>query len=179
MAEQRPAHRLRLSDPGREADRFRDLRGHGLPSPTRARWLVTVAVPGVAQPVAIVDTHLNSLHAARVSYDRSFYAYQRQVDALSEFVRANIPAGRPFIVRGRFHCAGRGAGAIICCSGRRPGAATSRPRSTCASRRANQCPTSNRQDLEFSHWRGRDYQLFASGGLDQHHIEVDGGPVRP
>ncbi len=125
--------------------------------------LVMVAVPGVAQPVAIVDTHLNSLNAARVSYDRSFYAYQRQIDALSAFVHANIPAGTPFIVAGDFNAQEGRRRAYLLQQAARWRSDVKAALDLCL-QAGDQCPTSNRQDLEFSHWRGRDYQLFASGG---------------
>ena len=127
--------------------------------------LVTVAVPGVAQPVAIVDTHLNSRHASGVSDDRSFYAYQRQVDALSDFVRANIKPGTPFIIAGDFNAQGgrRRDYLLQQAANWRSGAPVQAALDLCL-RAGDQCPTDNRQDLMFSQRRGRDYQLFASGG---------------
>lgn len=127
--------------------------------------LVTVAVPGVAQPVAIVDTHLNSLHAAHVSYDRSFYAYRRQVDALSDFVRANIPAGTPFIVAGDFNAQeGRRRAYLLQQAALWRSQAPVQAALDLCLQAGDQCPTDNRADLMFSQRRGRDYQLFASGG---------------
>lgn len=128
--------------------------------------LVTIALPGVSQPVAIVDTHLNSHRAARVSIDRSFYAYQRQVDALSDFVRANIAPGMPFIVAGDFN------------AGQEPRRRDYLMQQAASWRRnlpirvaldaclqaGELCATDNRPDLAFSEKRGRDYQLFASSG---------------
>lgn len=127
--------------------------------------LVTIAVPGVSQPVAIIDTHLNSRSAARVPADRSFYAYRRQVDALSDFVRANIQPGAPFIVAGDFN-AGQEPRRRDYLLQQAAGWRTSEPvRSaldTCL-QEGDQCATANRPDLAFSQKRGRDYQLFASG----------------
>ena len=128
--------------------------------------LVTVAVPGVAQPVAIVDTHLNSRHAARVPADRSFYAYQRQVDALSDFVRTNIQPGTPFIVAGDFN-AGQEARRRDYLLQRAAAWRSETPVRAALDlclQAGDQCPTANRADLAFSQKRGRDYQLFASGG---------------
>lgn len=128
--------------------------------------LVTIAVPGVAQPVAIVDTHLNSRRAARVSVDRSFYAYQRQVDALSDFVRANIQPGMPFIVAGDFN-AGQEPRRRDYLRQRAAAWRSDMPvraaLDTCLEA-GDLCATDNRPDLAFSQKRGRDYQLFASGG---------------
>lgn len=128
--------------------------------------LVTIAVPGVSQPVAIVDTHLNSRRAARVSVDRSFYAYQRQVDALSDFVRANVPAGMPFIVAGDFNAGQeprRRDYLLHRAAAWRSDMPVKAALETCL-REGDICATDNRADLAFSQKRGRDYQLFASSG---------------
>jgi len=131
----------------------------------KGAMLVTIAVPGVAQPVAIVDTHLNSRRAARVSADRSFYAYQRQVDALTDFVRANIRPGMPFIVAGDFNAGQeprRRDYLLRQAAEWRSDAPVRAALDTCL-QAGNLCPTANRADLAFSQKRGRDYQLFASG----------------
>jgi endonuclease/exonuclease/phosphatase family metal-dependent hydrolase len=128
--------------------------------------LVTIAVPGVSQPVAIVDTHLNSRRAARVSIDRSFYAYQRQVDALSDFVHTNIQPGTPFIVAGDFNAGQeprRRDYLLRQAAGWRSDVPVRAALETCL-QAGDLCPTDNRSDLAFSQKRGRDYQLFASGG---------------
>lgn len=128
--------------------------------------LVTIAVPGVAQPVAIVDTHLNSRKAAHVSIDRSFYAYQRQVDALSEFVRVNIQPGTPFIVAGDFNAGQeprRRDYLLQQAAAWRSDMPVKAALDTCL-QAGNDCATANRADLAFSQARGRDYQLFASSG---------------
>jgi len=128
--------------------------------------LVTVAVPGVTQPVAIIDTHLNSRRAAHVSIDRSFYAYQRQVDALSDFVRANIQPGTPFIVAGDFNAGQeprRRDYLLQKAAAWRTDAPVKAALDLCL-QSGDQCPTDNRADLAFTQKRGRDYQLFASGG---------------
>jgi len=128
--------------------------------------LVKIAVPGVAQPIAIVDTHLNSRRAARVSIDRSFYAYQRQVDALSDFVRANVPAGMPFIVAGDFNAGQeprRRDYLLHQAAAWRSDMPVRAALDTCL-QAGDLCATANRPDLAFSQKRGRDYQLFASSG---------------
>jgi endonuclease/exonuclease/phosphatase family metal-dependent hydrolase len=124
--------------------------------------LVTIAVPGAPQPIAIIATHLNSRRAARVSYERSFYAYQRQVDALSDFVRANVAPGTPFIVAGDFNAEGeRRLYLLQRAAGWR--ADVRAALDTCLEA-GDRCPADNRDDLAFSRHRGRDWQLFASGG---------------
>lgn len=128
--------------------------------------LVTIAVPGVSQPVAIVDTHLNSRTAARVPVDRSFYAYQRQVDALSNFVRANVSPGMPFIIAGDFNAGQeprRRDYLLQQAASWRSGPPVRAALDTCLEA-GDLCATDNRPDLAFTEKRGRDYQLFASSG---------------
>ena len=45
-----------------------------------------VQVPGIAEPLVIVTTHLNARGAAGVGFDRSNYAFQRQLDELNHFM---------------------------------------------------------------------------------------------
>lgn len=128
--------------------------------------LVTIAVPGVSQPVALIDTHLNSRRAAHVSVDRSFYAYRRQVDALSDFVRANVTSDMPFIVAGDFNAGQeprRRAYLLQKAASWRSATTVNAALETCL-REANECVTTDRPDLAFSQKRGRDYQWFASSG---------------
>lgn len=132
----------------------------------KGAMLVTIAVPGVAEPVAIVDTHLNSRLASGVSFDRSFYAYRRQVDALSDFVRANVPADMPLIVAGDFNAgqeARRRDYLLRKASGWRSEIPAQAALQTCLAQ-GDQCPTADRADLAFSEKRGRDYQWFAPSG---------------
>ena len=65
--------------------------------------MALIKVPALATPIAVVDTHLNSRHAAHVDSDRTLYAYHRQVDALSAFIKANYVPGAPLIVAGDFN----------------------------------------------------------------------------
>lgn len=65
--------------------------------------MAMIAVPGAADPVAIVDVHLNSRRASGVAPVRSDYAFRRQVDAIGGFLKANVPAGIPLIVAGDFN----------------------------------------------------------------------------
>ena len=130
--------------------------------------LVTIQVPGASKPVTIVATHLNSRRAARVSFDRSFYAYRRQVDALSDFVRTNIAPGTPFIVAGDFNAGQepqRRAYLLQKAAGWASNTLVKAALDICLQAGA-QCPTENRNDLAFSQQRGRDWQLFSSGGSE-------------
>jgi len=127
--------------------------------------LVTVAVPGAAQPVAIVATHLNSRRAAGVSFERSFYAYRRQVDFLTDFVRSNVAPGMPMIVAGDFNAGQepqRRAYLLREAGTWRAAVPVQAALDTCF-QAATQCTTENDPDLRFSQQRGRDWQLFASG----------------
>jgi endonuclease/exonuclease/phosphatase family metal-dependent hydrolase len=62
--------------------------------------LAWVKVPGTAEPIAVVNTHLNSRGASGVANSRSDAAYARQVQALRSFIRNNIPISATAIVGG-------------------------------------------------------------------------------
>lgn len=65
--------------------------------------LARVAVPGVARPVAVIDTHLNSRVVTGVSIDRADTAYAWQAGALRQFVAAHVDAGTDTVVGGDFN----------------------------------------------------------------------------
>ena len=65
--------------------------------------LVRVAVPGAAQPLTVVDTHMNSRGASGVGHSRADTAYGWQAEQLRAFVRDNVPAAAPAIVAGDFN----------------------------------------------------------------------------
>jgi len=65
--------------------------------------IATIAVPGMAEPIAVVDAHLNSRTASGVGQARSLYAYKRQIDALDGFLGRAITRGMPVIVAGDFN----------------------------------------------------------------------------
>ena len=65
--------------------------------------MALLAVPGLPTPLAVVDLHLNSNRASGVGSARAMIAYRAQVDALMDFLRANVPAGTPVIVAGDFN----------------------------------------------------------------------------
>ena len=125
---------------------------------------VTLAVPGSSEPVTVVATHLNSRKASGVPFARSFYAYRRQIDALSAFIRAAVPSNHPMILAGDFN------------AGQRPdrrhylvrNAALWRPRSGLAVAldqcvAALGCRMQGEADIAFSRKHGRDWQFFSSG----------------
>lgn len=65
--------------------------------------MVRVAVPGAAQPVTVIDTHMNSRGASGVAKDRADAAYGWQAEQLRAFVGSNVPATAPAIVAGDFN----------------------------------------------------------------------------
>lgn len=69
----------------------------------KGAMLVRVAVPGMATPVDIVTTHLNSRTASGVDKARSDEAYARQVDLLTRFVAGARDIRNPLIVAGDFN----------------------------------------------------------------------------
>ena len=62
--------------------------------------LAQVQVPGAAQPVAVVATHMNSKQASGVSSDRFTYAWLRQNATIGRFLGAILPADMPYVVAG-------------------------------------------------------------------------------
>ena len=65
--------------------------------------MVTIAVPGSATPVTVVTTHMNSKKASGVSQSRSLYAYQRQVEAIDDFLTRYRNPDLPIILAGGFN----------------------------------------------------------------------------
>lgn len=62
--------------------------------------LAMVQVPGVAQPVAVVATHMNSKEASGVPETRHRYAFLRQVQTVSTFLKANLAPDTPYVFAG-------------------------------------------------------------------------------
>ena len=69
--------------------------------------LAMIAVPGMHEPIAVVNVHLNSRKASGVDDARSLYAYRRQIDALDTFLADAIKPGTPVIVAGDFNVGNR------------------------------------------------------------------------
>lgn len=65
--------------------------------------MVSIRLPGQADRVDIVTTHLNSRHASGVADDRSLQAYRLQVRYLSDFIRKAHDPARALIVAGDFN----------------------------------------------------------------------------
>ena len=62
-----------------------------------------IAVPGTAQPVAFIDTHLNSRAASGVAKERADEAYAYQVALLRQFIGRNVPPGSAAFLGGDFN----------------------------------------------------------------------------
>lgn len=65
--------------------------------------LVRLDIPGAPTPVEVVTTHLNSRKASHVPDERSIFAYRRQVEELTGFVRRQHDPRFPLIVAGDFN----------------------------------------------------------------------------
>ncbi|MEJ2459161.1 MAG: endonuclease/exonuclease/phosphatase family protein [Novosphingobium sp.] len=63
---------------------------------------VALDVPGHERPLVVINTHLNSRKAARVSGQRSLFAFKRQVDTLAQVV-GGLPRSAGLIVAGDFN----------------------------------------------------------------------------
>lgn len=62
-----------------------------------------IAIPGSPQPVAFIDTHLNSRAASGVAKSRADSAYAFQVAALRQFIGREVPAGTVAFLGGDFN----------------------------------------------------------------------------
>jgi endonuclease/exonuclease/phosphatase family metal-dependent hydrolase len=125
---------------------------------------VSIRVPGLAQPVAVVATHLNSRNASHASPVRSLYAYQRQVDALSAFVRKVVPSNYPFVLAGDLNVGqqlDRRSYLIRNTALWRHDAPLDVAMQRCLSDPT--CGKRNLVDLSYSYRRARDWQFYSPG----------------
>lgn len=65
--------------------------------------LVRVSIPGAAQPLTVVDTHMNSRGASGVPLSRADAAYGLQAEQLHAFVAEQVAPTAPAIVAGDFN----------------------------------------------------------------------------
>jgi endonuclease/exonuclease/phosphatase family metal-dependent hydrolase len=68
--------------------------------------LAIIEIPGVPEPLQILNTHLNSRGASGVSRRRSLYAHNRQIDEIAVLLRRHQRADWPFIYGGDFNTKG-------------------------------------------------------------------------
>jgi endonuclease/exonuclease/phosphatase family metal-dependent hydrolase len=115
---------------------------------------VSIAVPGSAVPVVVVDTHLNSNSASGVSKDRALYAFERQIDILGRFVADQAAPGSPVMIAGDFNVGHNAARRAYFAAHMLDG--VSAARSVCDG--AAQCPS----DVVASLAHGKDWLLFRS-----------------
>jgi endonuclease/exonuclease/phosphatase family metal-dependent hydrolase len=62
-----------------------------------------VAVPGVPEPVDVINTHLNSRGSTGVSEQRSLLAHRLQVDESTRFIETYRAPGNPLVFGGDFN----------------------------------------------------------------------------
>ncbi|WP_198147473.1 endonuclease/exonuclease/phosphatase family protein [Sphingobium chungbukense] len=65
--------------------------------------LARIRLPGQADPVDIVTTHLNSRRASRVADERSNHAFAEELADLGQFIRHNHDPRNPLVVAGDFN----------------------------------------------------------------------------
>lgn len=68
---------------------------------------VQVAMPGLAAPLTVINSHLNSGTASGSTRERSTYAYRRQVDALKVFIASVLSTGSPVLLAGDLNAGNR------------------------------------------------------------------------
>lgn len=117
-----------------------------------------IVVPGIAKPIVVVDTHLNSNEASGAGSPRATYAYRRQIDLLANFV-ASLEAGdRPVLVAGDFNVGQdlrrRTHFDIRMLNG---GAALQAAVASC---RTAKCPIAEPSDMAFSIGRAKDWMMY-------------------
>jgi endonuclease/exonuclease/phosphatase family metal-dependent hydrolase len=144
--------------------------------------LVTVRVPGQAQPVTIVTTHMNSKRASGVSEARSSLAYQLQAAALERFVQANHDLASPIIFAGDFNASNLNRRQILAQETVAPLLSGNRNRMKNGlaeiTGRVHAWPPGLKAEVDTIATRGRDWQFFASGikaALAPHSISVPFG----
>lgn len=62
--------------------------------------LVEVSIPGASEPLAVVETHMNSRGASGVRRSRADLAFAWQAAQLREFISANVPPSAAAVVAG-------------------------------------------------------------------------------
>jgi endonuclease/exonuclease/phosphatase family metal-dependent hydrolase len=113
-----------------------------------------IAVPGVPQPINLVNTHLNAQSASRATPERQAAAHRIQVEMLRRFARASRGAGEPAIVGGDFNMKNSEARFETFSAGNRMGLVheyCTRPDSGCDVRVSwdGDAPWMDTQDLQF------------------------------
>lgn len=68
--------------------------------------MATIAIPGVPEPIQVMNTHLNARGASRVPIDRTHKAHARQLDEIHIFLGRHLRPDWPFIYGGDFNTRG-------------------------------------------------------------------------
>ncbi|MEG3084585.1 endonuclease/exonuclease/phosphatase family protein [Sphingomonas sp. PB2P12] len=125
-----------------------------------------IAVPGIASPVAVIDTHLNSNGATGVSEPRALYAYRRQIDALSGFIRSVARPGGTMLVAGDFNV-GRDMERRTYFAQHMFGGPVALTGGSLKCRESRTCLVTQPADIAFSTGRAKDFLLYRpSNGAD-------------
>lgn len=72
----------------------------------KGMMIVTIDIPGVPQPIVILNTHLNSRGSSGVRPERSDLAHQEQTREIAQLLRRDWTSSRPLIYAGDFNTRG-------------------------------------------------------------------------
>ncbi len=138
----------------------------------KGAMMVSIALPGRADPIDIVDTHMNSRGASGMPEARSLPAYRFQVASLTDFIRKAHDPSHALIVAGDFNI-GRDP---LRLSGILDGAHSRWAKSGDVMDDAYDEAAHDRlplsRDALFSRHRARDWQFFDSGTTT--HVSLTG-----
>lgn len=132
--------------------------------------MATVAVPGVAQPIAVIATHLNSKNASGVAKGRWTYAFARQVQTMGSFLKANLAPDIPYVVAGDLNI-GRSplrsatfASMLAALPRAAAGGLVRTALATCLGGTDEGCTVGSPVELRKSFVHNKDWQAYADGG---------------
>jgi endonuclease/exonuclease/phosphatase family metal-dependent hydrolase len=120
-----------------------------------------IAIPGVATPVIVVDTHLNSNGASGTPSARAIQAYRRQIDLLAAFLTSLGAGTRPVLVAGDFNV-GRDLARRAQFDMRMLGGGAALQAAVATCRVAPECPVAEPAGIAESIARGKDWLMYRS-----------------
>ena len=120
-----------------------------------------IAIPGVATPVIVVDTHLNSNGASGTPSTRAIQAYRRQIDLLAAFITSLGAGTRPVLVAGDFNV-GRDLARRAQFDMRMLGGGAALQAAVATCRVAPECPVAEPAGIAESIARGKDWLMYRS-----------------
>ncbi|HXH15419.1 MAG TPA: sphingomyelin phosphodiesterase [Sphingomonas sp.] len=118
-----------------------------------------IAVPGIATPIVVVDTHLNSNGASGAASPRAIYAYRRQLDLLAKFIGSLGAGNRPILVAGDFNV-GRDLARRTQFDLRMLGGEASLQTAVATCRIAPTCTVADPSGMAISIGRGKDWMMY-------------------